>query len=464
MIDSTILIPFKDLQYTKKWGYRNLEGTTIIPCMYNSARPFHDGLACVEIGEYFGYIDINSNTQIEPIYDFGSDFKNGLARVGIVKDFRKMVYSHWHFNSDYYYKIKMGYINTEGSQIIPLEYEYITPFVNGYASMNIGGYSYGNGLKKKSAKNNVVGGKWGVLNIYGEIIIPCIYSEPVLYYDGIARICQTNNKYAFIDVQGQAITNRSFDLAYDFRGGAAGVVINEKLGYIDVAGDLIIPCEYDGGGVCSDGVLRVRKKNSYGFINILNEIVLPFKFYKAGDYSSKLFPVKKNSYDTWKLIDINANIIRELPNSIHFISGFKNGIAEFTVLKDDRTLEVINPDTLIYLYHIDSDNNYGCSLYAGFMNFEWNIIIDARIRNRYQILSNDDFAILFPDNLDLQQQYPNEMLPFWEAQSLGYNGFGFYEDNNGRKEIFISEPTMDILKDGIILYGDEYYDCTGKKL
>ena len=78
-----------------KYGFIDKSGTLVIPCKYGNARSFHEGLAAVSLryGSY-GFID-KSGTEVIPCkYDVASSFDNGRAKV--------------------YLNGKQGYVNKSG--------------------------------------------------------------------------------------------------------------------------------------------------------------------------------------------------------------------------------------------------------------------------------------------------------------------------------------------------------------
>lgn len=64
-----------------KFGYANEYGEYQIPCMYDMAYNFSDGLAKVKLNAKYGYIDENNNMVLHNMFDEASDFINGLAVV-----------------------------------------------------------------------------------------------------------------------------------------------------------------------------------------------------------------------------------------------------------------------------------------------------------------------------------------------------------------------------------------------
>lgn len=102
----------------KKWGYRDANGSIIIPAQFIEAKDFSDGVALVKINvdgtDKWGYINTSGEFIIQPIYTLEpGSFKNGLAPV-INKEGK-----HFYIN-------KSGKIMTKG-------FDVGTEFHNGYA-------------------------------------------------------------------------------------------------------------------------------------------------------------------------------------------------------------------------------------------------------------------------------------------------------------------------------------------
>jgi hypothetical protein len=63
-----------------KWGYLNGMGKVVIPPLYDCTWDFSEGLARVQIGESWGFIDKTGTMIIEPKhYSVVADFSGGVA-------------------------------------------------------------------------------------------------------------------------------------------------------------------------------------------------------------------------------------------------------------------------------------------------------------------------------------------------------------------------------------------------
>jgi len=67
---------------TGPYGFVNMEGTEVVPCIYDNVGLFHDGLASAEQNGKWGYIDTTGKTVIPIEYDKAYGAGDGLAMIG----------------------------------------------------------------------------------------------------------------------------------------------------------------------------------------------------------------------------------------------------------------------------------------------------------------------------------------------------------------------------------------------
>lgn len=92
----------------KKWGYVNNSHEIVIPCKFNYAGEFNEGLAPVSVGDKYGYINEKGKLVIDAVYDDACVFSHRRAAVRI--------------------GTKYGYISPSGLMIIIPEFDAVTPF------------------------------------------------------------------------------------------------------------------------------------------------------------------------------------------------------------------------------------------------------------------------------------------------------------------------------------------------
>lgn len=88
---------------TEKWGYIDLEGHELFPCVLESCSDFSGGLGRIIKNGRYGFVDATGHMAIPAIYDAASDFENGVAVVGI--------------NGFY------GAVDSSGREVIPCYYK-----------------------------------------------------------------------------------------------------------------------------------------------------------------------------------------------------------------------------------------------------------------------------------------------------------------------------------------------------
>ncbi|MEY4905175.1 MAG: hypothetical protein RLZZ292_2990 [Bacteroidota bacterium] len=75
------------VQLDNKWGFINKKGVIICPIQYDDCNAFSEGLAVVQKNGFYGYINKDGKIRILPQFSIASNFKNGKADVE--KDERK---------------------------------------------------------------------------------------------------------------------------------------------------------------------------------------------------------------------------------------------------------------------------------------------------------------------------------------------------------------------------------------
>ena len=179
-----------------KYGYVDKSGHEVIPCKYDYAGNFREGLAIFEKDDKWGYIDKKGREVIPCKYDRTFNFSEGLAIVE--KD------------------DKSGFIDKEGREVIPCMYDAAGSFSEGLAYVE---------------KDD----KWGFIDKEGREVIPCKYDDAGSFSDGLACV-KKYDKYGFIDKEGIQILPCKYDAVGNFSDGLACVVKDFGISYIDKEG------------------------------------------------------------------------------------------------------------------------------------------------------------------------------------------------------------------------------------
>ena len=136
----------------EKWGFVRVEDEeVVVECIYSEVMPFQDGIAAFLSNDgKWGFINKNGNEIIRAQYSNIYTFTNGMALV--VKD------------------DKYGAIDVNGKIVCPIEYK------------NALGYS--EELCAVQSQN----GKWGFVDKEGSIIIDLMYDGVSPFEDGVATV------------------------------------------------------------------------------------------------------------------------------------------------------------------------------------------------------------------------------------------------------------------------------------
>jgi len=111
--------------------------------------------------------------------------------------------------------------------------------------------------------------KFGFINVNGEIIHPLIYSDATSFYNNRAFV-QDEKGWHIIDINGNKIDEIKtyFNSISDFSEDLAVVRAQRKYGYIDINGNVVIPLKYNYADSFSEGLACVRMDNSEEYFYI----------------------------------------------------------------------------------------------------------------------------------------------------------------------------------------------------
>lgn len=236
-----------------KWGLCDLKGKIIIPCIYNSE---------IEILNYFDKTEVSFesvNVELLGINHYCGERvidKQGREIVSHdkykhIESFRKgtaVVQS---------YDGKYGMIDKFGNEIIPCQYKSIL------------------NSRKDIVEVKTSLGLVGWIDKRGKLIFPCMYKD-IDYLQDYNLICLVDDfhKYALTDSSGIPITQFVYDSInkpFGYKGSKfLHVRKNGKMGVINNLGKEVVPCVYDSVSfICSsDDMICVKREDKYGYIKV----------------------------------------------------------------------------------------------------------------------------------------------------------------------------------------------------
>ncbi|MDR0325080.1 MAG: WG repeat-containing protein [Oscillospiraceae bacterium] len=292
-----------------KWGFVDKTGKEVVPCKYDEASAFHEGMAAVKLDGKWGYIDKTGKEVIPLIYENASAFSESLAPVRLDG--------------------KWGYVDKSGNEVIPLKYYSAQSFSEDLAMIGVDiNYS-------------------GYIDTSGNEVIPPIYIYTQAFFEGLAAVATGNllkSSWGFVDKTGKEVVPPKYDSIRSFSEGLAAVQFDGKWGFVDKTGKEVIPFKYDFAYSFIEGMASVVIDDKYGFIDKTGKEVIPPIYAQAQSFSEGLaavcLPVDV-THDTWYggvytinhwgFIDQAGNEV--VPCQYDFIGSFSEGLAVFEIYK-----------------------------------------------------------------------------------------------------------------------------------
>lgn len=342
-----------------RYGYVSRDGAQVVPCIYEEAYPFKNGVAKVCKGKKYGFIDERGNEIVKPFFDQVAPFKNGVAytrvgkNYGFVSDKGEIILPALYaavgtFDERGFTWVneggkvdkegrltggKYGIVSITGNMIVPVEYksagtfpkdEKNTVFV--YCSSSMSGmnlkYKPFDTLQPSDApyfwfSKNVTAGNAGVANENGEVVVP-VDTYTVVYppTDGMARVylwSKKNTTEGFYNINTKRllelreIDNKTFDtntpalMYHAYRNGVCKVAGADGFYFINTEGTKITD-DYAFAGEFENGLCVVGKGGLFGAIDPTGKNVIPFEFEDLGTaFSEGVLAARKNG--KWGFID-----------------------------------------------------------------------------------------------------------------------------------------------------------------
>lgn len=147
---------------------------------------------------------------------------------------------------------KWGFIDTSGNLVIDCKYDFAENFDNGIS------------VVKTFSNEEPYGIKLEYINKLGETI----YSNSTIimeYSEGLA-IIKENDKYGFINSEGEIVIECKYDTADPFHNGIARVGLNNQSTYINKQGNTLFSFD-DGAERFYSGLLEITDNDFYGYVD-----------------------------------------------------------------------------------------------------------------------------------------------------------------------------------------------------
>ncbi len=170
----------------------------------------------------------------------------------------------------------------------------------------------------------------GYINTEGTLVIPAEYKNAGDFHEGLAYVMVAESeKYGYIEKTGEMVIEPQFDKAKDFTEGLACVSIEGKFGFIDPSGAWVIEPQYASASSFSEGFASVQIEGNVGFIDAEGETHVSPEYDIAGRFSEGLASVGRVSEGgiSWGFIDPDGNEVLPFSYSNWTPPVFENGLA-----------------------------------------------------------------------------------------------------------------------------------------
>ena len=110
-------------------------------------------------------------------------------------------------------------------------------------------------------------GKYGLKDIFDEIVLPCEWDHISEFHEGLAVIVDENKGCGYVNIRGEIVIPCIWDLALDFEGGNAVVSDKEhRFGIINRKGEVVIPCTWRFITPFKNGIAKAQDFDKHWFL------------------------------------------------------------------------------------------------------------------------------------------------------------------------------------------------------
>lgn len=258
---------------TEKWGYIDEKGGFQIQSSYQDAYDFSCGYALVRISDNsIFFIDTKNNMQSAPSFEsvgtyFYYDHVRYMTSSGLWglldKNFEIVIQPAYYalgnmsdvglIAAKQSADSKYGFLDKNGEQVIPAQFDGAYTFDGGYAVV-------------------MMGSSYGVIDKSGSFTIN-LQDKPLMNLGGgiIGFADPNSEKYGMMDAKGNIISQAIYDDwdTYGFTdNNLMAVAIDDKWGYIDKSGKQVISLQFDDAIGFIDGKAWIRRAEGANYETI----------------------------------------------------------------------------------------------------------------------------------------------------------------------------------------------------
>jgi len=249
------------------WGLADASGELMIPCVYDKVSTYSAGQVIVKKDNVISAVNMDNN-RIGLLHETATDFGNYQEdRLPL------QLTDGWH-NAD-------GQFNRGAT-----------------AYEALGTYSDQCAAAKQS-------GRWGVINLSGEWMIPAEYDGIVMDETGRcwgqSRVFVRQGNQVRLLADGKPL-GEPYEDARPFGSGYAAVKRSGKWGFIDSAGEIKIDFQFDDALSFSQHLAAVQVGENWGYVSLDGELVIRPTFLEAKSFYNGSAPIR--TVDGWEFIKL----------------------------------------------------------------------------------------------------------------------------------------------------------------
>ena len=205
-----------------------------------------------------------------------------------------------------------GFVDTDGKEVIPLQFQGAGEFSEGLVSV-------------------LIEGRWGFIDKMGQIAIQPQFNGADSFKEGLA-IVKIEDKYGYVNKEGRIVADPIFTDAQSFNEGLARVELNGKVGFIDKQGEFIADLVYDDATTWfRNGLASVSINGKWGAINKKGNLVIAPQYsdclkFRNGVARIDNLPIKNTNDFKTHYVNQQGKKVFELPDNYEFSWTPRSGV------------------------------------------------------------------------------------------------------------------------------------------
>ena len=337
--------------------------THIVPSEYDIA--FYAGLGLIRVKKdnKWGLINLMNDVIISPMFAYIDIFNGLFAEVGRSEDGKSMSFPEKHICG-----LKYGLIDTSGEIVLPLEYNYMYKWDNGYYCVKKDNlyillspslnpvFETERRMKKFDDRYILIEGdstyatKYGLIDFNGNEIIPTdeehCFSEIEVLKNGFLKVTYHKGEYGsshigILNMQGKTVFEKPYYcdditlLDYGFC-----LVKCDNYGspstysLLNLQGKEILPNSYYEIKLVNDGMISLRNYEGWGLANIKGHLLIETHYLEELVFEDNVSDIRvKGSSLTQKINKEGIVIVHDgkneidLPDSVYWGTDFINRVS-----------------------------------------------------------------------------------------------------------------------------------------